>query len=211
MNFEPAGPLRTSSNLAAPRAVDDGVAADDGITADGFETISDLVAELIEATEHRPARPAGRGPRTSRDRRSSPRHCKTRAMHTPTASPARSHAAYGFPFIDLSEERASPSAAELIPLKTLQRVVAVPMSRTDDRLRVAVADPANIHGIDELRLATRYTVDIGVANREEILVELERLARQNDAMDAQSALDEFEVVEDETISKSTTASRMRRS
>ena len=43
--------------------------------------------------------------------------------------------------------------------------------------------PANIHGIDELRLATRYTVDIGVANREEILVELERLARQNDAME----------------------------
>ena len=46
-------------------------------------------------------------------------------------------------------------AAELIPLKTLQRVVAVPVSRSDNQLRVAVADPQNIHGIDELRLATR--------------------------------------------------------
>ena len=116
-------------------------------------------------------------------------------MLTPTGVARSLARRYGFPFIDLSEERASPSAAELIPLKTLQRVVAVPVSRTDDRLRVAVADPANIHGIDELRLATRYTVDIGVANREEILVELERLARQNEAMETQSALDDFEVVE----------------
>ncbi len=36
-------------------------------------------------------------------------------------------------------------------------------------------------------------------NREEILVELERLARQNEAMDAQSALDDFEVVEEDDL------------
>ena len=198
MNFEPAGPLRTASNLTAPRDAQNGDGTIDGLAGDGFETISDLVAELIEATGIVP-----------RDRLAAARGragiggLAQALQDEGCAHPegvARSLARrFGFPFIDLSEERASPSAAELIPLKTLQRVVAVPMSYTDDRLRVAVADPANIHGIDELRLATRYTVDIGVANREEILVELERLARQNDAMDAQSALDDFEVVEEDDL------------
>ncbi len=45
MNFEPAGPLRTSTNLAAPRAADNGNGTLD--PADGFETIGDLVADLI--------------------------------------------------------------------------------------------------------------------------------------------------------------------
>ena len=198
VNFEPAGPLRTSSNLTAPRVAENGGPADDGLAGDGFETISDLVAELIATTEIVP-----------RDRLAAARGragiggLAQALQDEGYAHPdgvARSLARrYGFPFIDLTEERASPSASELIPLKTLQRVVAVPISRTDDRLRVAVADPANIHGIDELRLATRYTIDIGVANREEILIELERLARQNDAMDAQSALDDFEVVEEDDL------------
>jgi type IV pilus assembly protein PilB len=196
VNFEPAGPLRTSTNLAAPRVTENGDATAGGLAGDGFETISDLVAELIAATEivPRDRLAAARG-------RAGIAGLAQALQDEGQAHPdgvARSLARrYGFPFIDLSDERASPSASELIPLKTLQRVVAVPVSRANDRLRVAVADPANIHGIDELRLATRYTVDIGVANREEILAELERIARQSDAMEAQSALDDVEVVEDE--------------
>ena len=56
--------------------------------------------------------------------------------------------------------------------------------------------PGNIAGIDELRLASKYTVDIGVASREDILVELERIARRA-TMETQYALDDVEVVEDE--------------
>ncbi len=197
VNFEPAGPLRTSSKLATPNVSQNGGAGDEP-AGDGFETISDLVAELIATTElvPRDRLAAARG-------RAGIAGLAQALQDEGYAHPdgvARSLARrYGFPFIDLTEERASPSASELIPLKTLQRVVAVPMSRTDDRLRVAVADPANIHGIDELRLATRYTVDIGVGNREEILIELERLSRQNEAMDAQSALDDLEVVEEDDL------------
>jgi len=196
MKFEPAGPLRTSTSLGSNRAGENGGATAEGLGGEGFETISDLVAELIAATELVP-----------RDRLAAARGRAgigglAQALQDEGAAHpdgvARSLARrFGFPFIDLSEERASPSASELIPLKTLQRVVAVPVSRADDRLRVAVADPGNIHGIDELRLATRHTVDIGVANREEILAELERIARQSEAMETQSALDDVEVVDDE--------------
>jgi type IV pilus assembly protein PilB len=90
----------------------------------------------------------------------------------------------------------SPDAAELVPLRTLQRAVAIPVSRVDHRLRIAIADPGNVHGIDELRLATKYQVDFGVASREDILAELERRTRQSEVMETQSALDEFEVVDE---------------
>ena len=194
MNFEPAGPLRTSTNLAAPRAAENGNGALD--PAEGFETIGDLVADLIATIDLVPrdrlAAARGRAPIVGMAQALQDEGC----VHPDGVARALARR-YGFPFHDLTEERASPSAAELIPLKTLQRVVAVPVSRNDNQLRVAVADPKNIHGIDELRLATRYAVDVCVANREEILAELERLARQSEAMETQSALDDVEVVDDD--------------
>ena len=83
---------------------------------------------------------------------------------------------HGLPYIDLEEQRPSPGAMELIPLRTLQRVVAVPVALKDDRLLVAVADPSNILGLDELKIATRHAIDLAVGGREEIVSELERLA-----------------------------------
>ena len=194
MNFEPAGPLRTSTNLAGPRAAENGNGTLD--PADGFETIGDLVADLIATIDLVPrdrlAAARGRAPIVGMAQALQDEGC----VHPDGVARALARH-HGFPYVDLTEERVSPSAAELIPLKTLQRVVAVPVSRHDNQLRVAVADPKNIHGIDELRLGTRYAVEICVANREEILAELDRLARQTEAMETQSALDDVEVVEDD--------------
>jgi type IV pilus assembly protein PilB len=75
--------------------------------------------------------------------------------------------------------------------------VAVPVSLRDNRLLVAIADPANILGVDELKIATRYQIDLAVAAREDIVLELERLERQTELTETQSALDEIEVVEEE--------------
>ncbi len=197
MNFEPTGPLRTSTNLAeSGLSRVGGDAPGDGWPGEDFETIADLVADLVETTRIVPP------DRLAAARGRAGLAGLAQALQdeglVDLTGVARSLARrFGLPFHDLAEDRASPSAAELIPLKTLQRVVAVPISRADDRLIVAIADPANIHGIDELRLASRDTVDIVVAGREEILAELERLARQSEAMETQSALDDVEVVEDE--------------
>ena len=82
---------------------------------------------------------------------------------------------------------------ELIELRTLKRVVAVPFALVGDRLRVAVADPADIHGIDELRVAsrTRWTSPSRAARTSS--TELERVARQTEVLETQSAIDELEV------------------
>jgi type IV pilus assembly protein PilB len=102
-------------------------------------------------------------------------------------------------FVDLAERRPAPDAIDHVPLRTLERAVALPVAVVGDRLLVAVADPANLHGIDDLKLASRYPVDIVVAARDEIVAELERRARQTEVIESQSALDEitFESEEDE--------------
>jgi type IV pilus assembly protein PilB len=81
------------------------------------------------------------------------------------------------PLIDLPGTGVAADAAQVIPIHTLERAVAVPYAREGDVLRVAVADPGNLHGMDELRLATRHTLELGVASRDDIVVELKRLAR----------------------------------
>ena len=86
------------------------------------------------------------------------------------------------PLVELPEVGVAADAAQVIPVQTLERAVAVPYALEDDVLRVAVADPGNLHAIDELRLATTYTLELGVASREDILVELQRLVRTADAI-----------------------------
>ena len=122
MNFEPAGPLRTSTNLGDRAGT--GEHGSEAPGSAGFDTIADLVAELVAATELLP-----------RDRLAAARgRAGTGSLaeairdegYAVTEGIGRSLARrYNLPFLDLQEDRVSPDAAELIPLRTLQRVVAV--------------------------------------------------------------------------------------
>jgi type IV pilus assembly protein PilB len=186
VSTKPRNQLRSSSANAEP--------VDDTPPEGGFETIADLVAELVSATELVP-----------RDRLSAARGragagsfaeaLRDEGLASPVGIARALARRHGLPYIDLDEQRPSPGAMELIPLRTLQRVVAVPVQLRDDRLLVAVADPTNILGLDELKIATRHSVDLAVGGREEIVAELERLARQTEMLETQSALD-VEVLED---------------
>jgi type IV pilus assembly protein PilB len=191
--MNPPGKLRTTGKAASQNG-----GGPDAAAAAGFETIADLVAELIGATDLVP-----------QDKLASVRG---RAATGPvpfsqalidegladSEGVARSRArANGLPYVDLGELRISPDAAELIPLRTLQRAVAIPIGVAGDRLRVAISDPNDIHGRQEIQMAARHGVDFEVGSREEILVELERLARQSEVMETQSVLDDLEVVADE--------------
>jgi len=107
------------------------------------------------------------------------------------------------PLIDLAFTGVDVAAAKQVQLHVLERVVAIPYAFENDVLRVAVADPANLHGIDELRLATRYPLDLGIGSREEILAEIRKLVRASEAFGARNAvqedIDEYEAdAEEET-------------
>ena len=163
----------------------------------GFATINDLVAELVAATDIvAPDRLAAARGRAGIG--SLAQALQVEGVATSTGVARALARRFDLPWVDLSEERVSPDAVELIPLRTLRRVVAIPVSRLGDRIRVAVADPGNVHGIDELKIASRYAVDLCVASRDDIVAELDRLARQSEVTETQSYLDEIEVIDEDS-------------
>lgn len=109
-------------------------------------------------------------------------------------------ARHNLPLIDVHTAGVSAEAAQTIPLHVLERLVALPYELEGNTLKVVVADPANVHALDELRLASRFQLELGVAPREDIEGEIKRLARAAEAFGARSVLeedDELEEVADE--------------
>ncbi len=106
-------------------------------------------------------------------------------------------ARHRLPLVDLRLAGVSREASTLIPLHVLQRAVALPYRRDGDVLHVAVADPEDVRSADELRLATRYRLAFGVAARDEIVTELERIGHVTEAVGGQ--LEEEQGIEDPTI------------
>jgi type IV pilus assembly protein PilB len=103
------------------------------------------------------------------------------------------------PSVDLAAEGVVKAAAQSIPTHVLERAVAIPYKLEDNRLYVAVADPTNVQAIDELRIATRYTLEIAVAPAEDIELELRRIVRATEAWE-RAALVEDELEEEEADS-----------
>jgi type IV pilus assembly protein PilB len=106
---------------------------------------------------------------------------------------------YHLPYVDILAEQASPDAVELIPIAVLERTCAIPYRLSGGVLKVAIADPSNIAAIDELRLATPHAVELGVAPRDDILVEIKRASRASEAMGARARAEvaELELIEEE--------------
>ena len=103
-------------------------------------------------------------------------------------------ARHHLPLVDLALTGVEKQATDLIPLHVLERIVAIPYALKEDSLRVAIADPADLHAIDELRLASRHQLELAVASREDILTELRRLSRASEAFGARAALAEEEAL-----------------
>jgi type IV pilus assembly protein PilB len=103
---------------------------------------------------------------------------------------------YHLPLVDLHEVGVDSSAAATVPTHVLERVVALPYALDEGRLKVALAEPQNIHAIDELRLATPYPLDLAVASRDDILAEIKRRVRASELSGTQAII-EAEFGEDE--------------
>src|SRR5438093_7324716 len=163
-----------------------------GGAAPPINALAELVADLIAATGLVPAdklamvrSAAGMG---------SFAHALVEQNVASSEGLARTLAArYQLSLVDLALTGVTEEASGEIALHVLERVVAIPYALEDGTLKVAVGDPGNIQGIDELRLATRYPLDIGVAARDDIFVEIRRLARASEAFGARAAAEEGEL------------------
>ncbi len=192
MNLGKAAPLRTNKQ-ASGGALSDAAGSDDGA---GFRTMADLVADLVSMTELvQPDRLA-----SARGRAGTGPLAQALADEGVATADGVAHALarrFGLPFFELGTSALPMDATMAIPVTTLQRVDAVPVALVGDRLRVAVADPGNIHAIDELRLSTRYGLDLVVGVRDDIRHEIEKLSRNAELNETQSALDDLVVDETE--------------
>ena len=91
-------------------------------------------------------------------------------------------ARHGLPLVDLHLNSVSSEASMQMPLHVLRRAIALPYRLEGETLHMAIADPQDVQAIDELRLATRYRLSLGVAPRDDILAELDRMGRVSDAI-----------------------------
>jgi type IV pilus assembly protein PilB len=91
---------------------------------------------------------------------------------------------YHLPLVDLAIAGVDAGAAKLIPLPVLERVCAIPFASDGSTLKVAITNPQDVRGLDELKFATRLNVVFHVAARSDVLTELRRLARAAEAMNA---------------------------
>ena len=104
--------------------------------------------------------------------------------------------AHGLPLVDLAITGVSPEAVKLIPLAVLERVGAIPYTVDDHSVRIALTDPDNVHGIDELRLTSRLPIEFAVAPLEDVMLEVRRLTRASSAYAAVMEDDSIEVIEE---------------
>lgn len=77
--------------------------------------------------------------------------------------------------IDLAAAFIAPELAKVVPETLARRLVAVPVSRDDATLTVAISDPLNVTAFDALEQATRLQVNLVAAPEGDILLAIERL------------------------------------
>jgi type IV pilus assembly protein PilB len=104
---------------------------------------------------------------------------------------------YGLQYVDLEALRLDSAASSAVPLHVLERVVAIPYAVENGVLKIAVGDPTNVHGIDELRLASRHPVELAVASPEQVQDRIRRLVRAAEAYGSRTSDEGDLVVEEE--------------
>lgn len=85
----------------------------------------------------------------------------------------------GLEFVDLREVTVDPAAASLVPENLAARYAAVPIAFEGERLIVAMADPANVLAIDDIRAITGREVVAKVSTRGDVDEAIGRLASLN--------------------------------
>src|SRR5688572_29559827 len=98
---------------------------------------------------------------------------------------------YSLPAINLSEIEIDPAILKLIPKEICQKHQVIPVQRKGATLIVAMADPANIYAIDELKFLTQYNIEPVVASDQQIEDSLLRYYDKGPDLDAM--IGEFDV------------------
>ncbi len=103
----------------------------------------------------------------------------------------------GLRFVDLSDFPVDGSAIGRIPGPVCRRHAAMPIGFEDGKLLVAMADPANVFAIDDIRSLTGMDVKPVVATRGDVAAAIDRYYRADSDLDDISAVLDAQEEEDE--------------
>jgi type IV pilus assembly protein PilB len=101
----------------------------------------------------------------------------------------------GLEFVDLSETPPDPILARLIPESVAKRYRALPFGERDNKLLVAMSDPANVYALDDMRTITGRDIQPVVATAADINQAIRRQGQMEGA--AQALSEEAALLEEE--------------
>ena len=80
----------------------------------------------------------------------------------------------GLPYVDIGSYDIDPGAALLLKLDLMRRYAVLPIKVQDNELIIAMADPANIFAIDDVRIVTGKDIKPVVAAQSELLAAIDK-------------------------------------
>jgi type IV pilus assembly protein PilB len=98
---------------------------------------------------------------------------------------------YRVPAVNLDEYEIDPEIAKLVSREVCEKHKIIPLSRSGPALVVAMADPTNLHAIDDIKFLTGFNVEPVVASETGILGAIERAYNAGAAANYDEMLQEF--------------------
>lgn len=103
------------------------------------------------------------------------------------------------PFINLSKYKIDPSLKEAVPEKVARQYHIVPLSKLENTITVAIADPLNIFAIDDLKSVTGSEIDVVMCTDTDILKSIDnyygsKLLTSVKDISKDIAVEDFEIV-----------------
>ncbi len=100
---------------------------------------------------------------------------------------------FGVPIMDLDSIQLDLDSVQLVSEKILRRHRVLPLVKRGKRLFVGIADPTNLHAIDEVKFATGYSVDAVVVEEDKLDRMLSHSLEQVDSAMEELVGDDFEL------------------
>ena len=102
---------------------------------------------------------------------------------------------FGSPILNLGTVDINPNLRDLVDKKLVEKHFALPIFKRGNRLFLAVADPTNLHGLDEIKFNTGLSTEAIVVEADKLAVGVEAFLKdsEEDIAESLGGLDEGEL------------------
>ncbi len=107
----------------------------------------------------------------------------------------------GLDYVDLGDALIDPSASALVPGAVCRRHMLVPVRFVEGKLVIAMADPANVIALDDVRSIAKVDLKPVVSTRGDVMAAIARAYRAGDELDSLSTAIEVRNTDEEDLTR----------